>query len=227
VDTQFSACNVLARLGEDGDTLLGTFGMEKIFKKISEHLDQTLPDGYSYKITGHPSLMVQSSGYIVDGQIKSLLLTLVVIGIMILFLLKDFKAGLLSLIPMSVAVIFNFGIMGWFGIYLDVATSTIATITIGIGVDDTIHFLNTFRYYRNLGEDINTAIQHTLEVAGKAILFTSMALIFGFSVMGLSTFKPLILFGILMMVTMVATTIGALLVLPCAIKLTNVSLVKT
>jgi hypothetical protein len=227
VDTQFSACNVLARLGEDGDTLLGTFGMEKIFKKISEHLDQTLPDGYSYKITGHPSLMVQSSGYIVDGQINSLLLTLVVIGIMILFLLKDFKAGLLSLIPMSVAVIFNFGIMGWFGIYLDVATSTIATITIGIGVDDTIHFLNTFRYYRNLGEDINTAIQHTLEVAGKAILFTSMALIFGFSVMGLSTFKPLILFGILMMVTMVATTIGALLVLPCAIKLTNVSLVKT
>jgi predicted RND superfamily exporter protein len=227
VDTEFQACNVLARLGEDGDTLLGTLGMEHIFKKISEHLDQTLPPGYSYKITGHPSLMVQSAGYIVDGQINSLLLTLLVIGIMILLLLKDFKAGLLSLIPMSVAVIFNFGIMGWFGIYLDVATSTIATITIGIGVDDTIHFLNTFRYYRNLGEDINTAIQHTLEVAGKAILFTSMALIFGFSVMGLSTFKPLILFGVLMIVTMVATTIGALLVLPCAIKLTNVSLVKT
>jgi len=226
VDTEFQACNVLARLGEDGDTLLGTFGMEHIFNKISGHLDQTLPDGYSYKITGHPSLMVQSAGYIVDGQINSLLLTLLVIGIMILFLLKDYKAGLLSLIPMSVAVIFNFGIMGWFGIYLDVATSTIATITIGIGVDDTIHFLNTFRYYRNLGEDINTAINHTLEVAGKAILFTSMALIFGFSVMGLSTFKPLILFGVLMVVTMVATTIGALLVLPCAIKLTNVSLVK-
>ncbi len=227
VDTEFSACNLLARLGENGDTLLGTFGMEHIFKKISEHLDQTLPPGYSFKITGHPSLMVQSAGYIVDGQINSLLLTLVVIGIMILILLKDFKAGLLSLIPMSVAVIFNFGIMGWFGIYLDVATSTIATITIGIGVDDTIHFLNTFRYYRNLGEDINTAIQHTLEVAGKAILFTSMALIFGFSVMGLSTFKPLILFGVLMIITMVATTIGALLVLPCAIKLTKVKLVKT
>ncbi len=74
VDTEFQACNVLARLGEDGDTLLGTLGMEHIFKKISEHLDQTLPPGYSYKITGHPSLMVQSAGYIVDGQINSLLL---------------------------------------------------------------------------------------------------------------------------------------------------------
>ena len=227
VDTEFSACNVLARLGEDGDTLLGTSGMQHIFKKISDHLDQTLPDGYSYKITGHPSLMVQSAGYIVNGQIKSLLLTLVVIGIMILILLKDFKAGLLSLIPMTVAVIINFGIMGWFGIYLDVATSTIATITIGIGVDDTIHFLNTFRYYRRLGEDIDTAIQHTMEVAGKAILFTSMALIFGFSVMGFSTFNPIILFGLLMAITMVATTIGALIVLPSAIKLTKVRLVKT
>lgn len=226
VDTEFSACNVLARLGGNGESLLGTFDMKNIFKRISEHLDQTLPAGYSYNITGHPCLLVKSAGYIVNGQIQSLFLTLVVIGIMILFLLKDFKAGLLSLIPMTVAVIINFGIMGWFGIYLDVATSTIATITIGIGVDDTIHFLNTFRYYRKLGEDVDTAIQHTLEVAGKAILFTSMALIFGFSVLGLSTFKPLILFGLLMMVTMVATTIGALIVLPSAIKLTKVRLVK-
>jgi len=226
VDTDFRACNVLARLGEHGDTLLGTLGTKKIFKKISAHLDQVLPAGYSYKITGHPSLLVKSAAYIVNGQIRSLLLTLLVIGIMILFLLKDFKASLLSLIPMTVAVIINFGIMGWFGIYLDVATSTIATITIGIGVDDTIHFLNTFRYYRKLGEEVDAALQHTLQVAGKAILFTSFALIFGFSVLGLSTFKPLILFGLLMMITMVATTIGALIVLPSAIKLTKVRLVK-
>jgi len=226
VDTDFRACNVLARLGEHGDTLLGTLGTKKIFKKISAHLDQVLPAGYSYKITGHPSLLVKSAAYIVNGQIRSLLLTLLVIGIMILFLLKDFKASLLSLIPMTVAVIINFGIMGWFGIYLDIATSTIATITIGIGVDDTIHFLNTFRYYRKLGEEVDAALQHTLQVAGKAILFTSFALIFGFSVLGLSTFKPLILFGLLMMITMVATTIGALIVLPSAIKLTKVRLVK-
>ena len=228
VNTDFSACNVLARLGENGgDRLLGTMGMKKIFERISAHLDQTLPTGYSYSITGHPSLMVKSAAYIVNGQIQSLLLTLLVIGIVVFFLLKDFKAGLLSLIPMSVAVIINFGIMGWFGIYLDVATSTIATITIGIGVDDTIHFLNTFRYYVNQGEDVNTAIEHTLKVAGKAILFTSFALIFGFSVLELSTFKPLILFGLLMAITMMATTIGALVVLPSAIKLAKIRLVKT
>ena len=226
VDTDFEACNVLARLGDPGDKLLGTLGTKKILKKISAHLDQILPAEYSYKITGHPSLLVKSAGYIVNGQIRSLLLTLLVIGFVVLILLRDFKAGFLSLIPMTVAVIINFGIMGWFGIYLDVATSTIATITIGIGVDDTIHFLNTFRYYRKLGENVDTALQHTLQVAGKAILFTSFALIFGFSVLGLSTFKPLILFGLLMGITMMATTIGALIVLPSAIKLTKVRLVK-
>ncbi len=171
-------------------------------------------------------MVIKSVDYIVNGQIQSLLLTLVVIGLVVLILMRDIRSALLSLIPMTVAVMLNFGIMGWFGIRLDIATSIIAAITIGIGVDDTIHFLNTFRWFRMQGEDVDTAIAHTLKVAGKAILFTSLALIFGFSVMEFSTFKPLILFGLLMTITMVATTIGALLVLPAAIKLTGVKLVK-
>jgi len=123
-------------------------------------------------------------------------------------------------------VMFNFGLMGWLGINLDIVTSIIAAITIGIGVDDTIHFLNTFRHCRQQVGDLDEAIQKTLESAGKAIIFTSLALIFGFSVMILSTFKPLVLFGILMDVTMAATTVGALLVLPSAIKFTKIRLAQ-
>lgn len=73
---------------------------------------------------------------------------------------------------------------------------------------------------------MDAAIAHTIKNSGEAILFTSMALIFGFSALLLSTFKPLIQFGVLMVVTMTATTVGALLVLPCAIKLTNIQLVR-
>jgi len=226
VDTQFRTCNVLTRLGQDGGKLIGTAKLKGIFDKVSDHLSRFLPPGYSYKITGHPCMLITSVDYIVNGQIQSLLLSLLVIGIVVLILLKDFKVALLSFIPMSVAVIFNFGIMGWFGINLDIATSIIAAITIGIGVDDTIHFLNTFRYHRNQGADVDTSIQKTLEVAGKAIIFTSLALIFGFSVLELSTFKPLMLFGLLMAITMVSTTIGALLVLPSAIKLTKIRLIQ-
>jgi predicted RND superfamily exporter protein len=154
------------------------------------------------------------------------LLSLVVIGIIVTLLFYHLKAGLLALIPMSIAVIFNFGIMGWLGIKLDLATSIIAAITIGIGVDDTIHFLNTFRHNSEKGYSIDENIARTLAVSGKAIIFTSIALIFGFSVLVTSSFIPVILFGILMATTMIATTIGALLILPAAIKITGIELVR-
>ncbi|MDO9264401.1 MAG: efflux RND transporter permease subunit, partial [Desulfosalsimonadaceae bacterium] len=226
VDPGFQTCNVLTRLGQNGDEPIGTAVLKHIFSRISEHLTQTLPPGYSFKITGHPSMLIKSVDYIVSGQVQSLFLSLVVIGLVVLLLMKNFKAGLLSLIPMSVAVVVNFGFMGFTGIRLDIATSTIAAITIGIGVDDTIHFLNTFRQFVKKGDGLDLALEHTLQAAGKAIIFTSLALIFGFSVMLLSTFKPLIQFGLLMMLTMTATTIGALLVLPSAIKSINMGRVK-
>jgi predicted RND superfamily exporter protein len=163
-------------------------------------------------------MLIKSAGYVVNGQLQSLLLSLAVIWLVVVILLKNVKAGLMALIPMSTAVIVNFGIMGWFDIRLDIATSIIAAITIGIGVDDTIHFINTYRFFRSRGMDRDATIRATLELAGKAILFTSFALVFGFSVMGFSKFKPLVLFGILMSITMIATTVGALLLLPSAIK---------
>ena len=226
IDPDFRTCNVMTRLGQNGDGLLGTAGLKHIEKRISDYLKATLPTEYDFKITGYPLMLIKSVDYIVYGQVQSLLLTLLVIFVVVLILLKDIRAALLSLIPMMVAVIINFGIMGWFGIHLDIATSIIAAITIGIGVDDTIHFLNTFRYYRKQAMSVDAAIEKTLQVSGKAIIFTSLALIFGFSVLELSTFKPLMLFGFLMAVTMVATTIGALLILPCAIKFTGIRLVK-
>ncbi len=226
IDPDFQTCNVMTRLGQNGDGLLGTAGLKHIKKQISAYLSATLPGEYDFKITGYPLMLIKSVDYIVYGQVQSLVLTLLVIFGVVLMLLRDIRAALLSLIPMTVAVIINFGIMGWSGIHLDVATSIIAAITIGIGVDDTIHFLNTFRYFRKQALSVDAAIQKTLQVSGKAIIFTSLALICGFSVLGLSTFKPLILFGFLMAVTMVATTVGALLVLPCAIKFSGIRLVK-
>ena len=141
-------------------------------------------------------------------------------------LFKNWKAGFISLIPMSVAVIINFGIMGWFGINLDTATAIIASVAIGIGVDDTIHFLNTFRHFRINKFTVDEAIVRTLSISGKAICYTSLALIFGYSVLITSNFKPIILVGILIAITMAATTIGALMVLPAVIKATNISLEK-
>ncbi|MBW2594779.1 MAG: MMPL family transporter [Deltaproteobacteria bacterium] len=224
VDIDFRTCNLLARLCEKEDYHVGTTEISRIADDIATHLGKTLPEGASYAISGFPMMNVKLVHYIVTGQMQSLFLSLLVVGLIVALLFRQIKAGPLALIPMSVAVIINFGIMGWLHINLDMATSVIAAITIGIGVDDTIHFLNTFRHNRARGLSVDETIRRTLAVSGKAILFTSLALVFGFSVLMTSNFLPIALFGILTATTMINTTIGALLVLPSVIKATGINL---
>ncbi len=224
VDSAYRTINIIARFKEMEGYPIGTSEVRRIIQAVDTHLRQTLPRPYTHKITGYPIMDIKMADYIVSGQLQSLLLSLVFIALIVMLLFRKFTAGLLALIPMSLAVIVCFGIMGWCRISLDIVTSIIAAITIGIGVDDTIHVLNTYRYYHQQGYAMDGIIERVLRISGKAIIYTSLALIAGFSVLTISSFKPVILFGILMAITMAVTTIGALLVLPTVIRLTQVDL---
>ncbi|MBN2284470.1 MAG: MMPL family transporter [Deltaproteobacteria bacterium] len=224
VDIDYRTCDLLARLCRKEGQPVGTAEIDAIGKRISGYLDRNLPPGASYTISGFPIIEVQVSHYLITGQLQSLILSLVVVDIIAILLFQHFAAGLLALIPMGVAVLINFGIMGWLGIALDMPTSVIAAVTIGIGVDDTIHFLNNFRHNRARGYGVDETIERTLAVTGKAIIFTSLALICGFFVFLLSSFIPIMLLGILLAITMTATTVGALLILPSVIKASRVDL---
>ncbi len=226
VDRYYQTMNLFARIWERQGELISSAHMDHAISRINRYLDENLPGGFTYKTSGEPKIIVRLARYVVNGQVMSLGFSLVVIFFVVILLFRNAYAGLFSLIPISFAVLFNFGVMGWFGIKLDLATAIIASITIGIGIDDTIHFVNTFRHYRETGETPDSAIEKTLRVAGKAIIYTSVALIFGFLVLVASHFNPIILFGELVAVTMIATTIGALLILPSAIKLAGVSLTE-
>jgi hypothetical protein len=208
----------------DKNKILGTSDFDLIQRKLDRYLEQNLKKKYSYSINGVPSIIVRLSRYVVSGQANSLIFSLITVVFVVIVLFKNIKAGLLSMIPMGTAIIMNFGIMGWTGINLDYATSIIACIVIGIGVDDTIHFLNTYRNFMAEEHNVDRTIIRTLKLSGKAIIYTSLALISGFSVLMLSNFKPLIFFGILCASTMVTTTIGALVILPSVIKATGVDL---
>ena len=223
IDPEYKIMHISARLCKKEGGMIGTKKLSYIHKKILKYLKDKFP-GYSFDVSGEAAILVSLAAYVVNGQLFSLIFCLIVVGIVIVLLFKNFTAGLISLIPISVAVIMNFGIMGWFGINLDMATAIIASITIGIGVDDTIHFLNTFRHFRAKGFSIDETIEKTIFVSGKAIIYTSLVLIFGFSVCMLSNFKPVVLFGILLAITMIATTIGALVILPSVIKILGVDL---
>jgi predicted RND superfamily exporter protein len=224
VDVSFQKSNILARLSRIADEHVGTTEIKHIMKKTEQYLKDTLPENYSYTITGYPVINTKLAHYVVMGQMQGLFLSLILVAVVIMLLFKKFSAGPLALIDMGVTILINFGIMGWFGISLDMVTSIIAAITIGIGVDDTIHFLNTYRKNKHSNMSVSDTIEKTMFVAGKAIVYTSIALSCGFLVLTTSSFMPIILFGFLLSLTMVNTTIGSILLIPSAIRMTNIKL---
>jgi len=137
---------------------------------------------------------------------------------MFIFLFKSLELSILGIIPNIIASSVILGFIGLFRIPLDIMTITIAAITIGIAVDNTIHYL--YRYKENLKKtiDISTAIQLSHNNVGYAVLTTSLTITFGFSVLVLSNFIPTILFGIFTSLAMIIAMIGVLLTLPSLIN---------
>lgn len=222
VDPSFSTVSILARMYETEGAMLGTSDINRIVNTIKAHAQGEMSQyGYSVTVTGEPLIIMSLAKYIVQGQLWSLFLSLIAVSIVVVILFRSRSAGLISAIPISAAVVLNFGVMGWTGIRLDIATAIIASITVGIGVDNTIHFLNNYRHF--CGKDLSTddSITAAISTGGTAIIYSALALICGFSVLVISKFQPILLFGVMMGFTFVATTTGALLILPAVVKLTG------
>ncbi|HKI52090.1 MAG TPA: MMPL family transporter, partial [Geothermobacteraceae bacterium] len=152
------------------------------------------------------------------SQILTLSAVFVAITAMFLMLFRSWLLALIAIIPNLVAAASVLGLMGWAGIPLDIMTITIAAITIGIAVDDTIHYVHRFIEEMEEQCDHRRAIRRAHQSVGRAMYYTSITVIVGFSILVLSNFKPTIYFGLLtglaMAVAMVANlTLLALLLL--------------
>jgi diguanylate cyclase (GGDEF)-like protein len=183
-------------------------------KKIEKHLRENFPETFSFQVTGFGVVISQSSKLLTEGQVKSLSLTLILVfGIMFL-LFMSYKVGIIGILPNCFPIVVNFGLMGWLGIPLSVATSLIASVAIGLAVDDTIHYL--VRYNREFKKDLdkNRALKETINRIGKPILFTTLTISIGFSVLMFSNFKPTAVFGLMMVVTMFSALVADLILLP-------------
>jgi predicted RND superfamily exporter protein len=107
-----------------------------------------------------------------------------------------------------------FGIMGIFGVRLDVATALLSSVMIGVGVDYTIHFLWRYKEERMQHRPAKEAVITTLTTTGRGILFNALSVIVGFLILIISSFTPIRFFGILIVVSIFSCLIGALVVLP-------------
>jgi uncharacterized protein len=149
-----------------------------------------------------------------DSQISTLGFVLIILLIMFIILFRSIKIALIALTANIVPISAIFGIMGWLHIPLDIMTITIAAISIGIGVDDTIHYIHRFKEEYKSDHNYLNAMKRAHESIGYAMYYTSLVIILGFSILVLSNLIPTIYFGLLTVVVMATLLASALLLLP-------------
>jgi len=169
-------------------------------------------------LTGTIYLHNLSDQYIFESQIKGFILAFILIIGVLFLAFFSVKFGILSIFPNLIPIVFIFGIMGWFGVPLNVGTVMIASVALGIAVDDTVHFISRFRKeYTAENISLEHALNKTTVSVGKPIVFTSMINIIGFSTALLSGFLPTREFGLLISLTLLFALLGDIIFLPANI----------
>ena len=151
------------------------------------------------------------------SQILTLGLVFIAILLMLIILFRHVYLALIATIPNIFSAITILGLMGWFDIPLDMMTITIAAITIGIAVDDTIHYIHRFRYEFALNPQYRPTVIRCHGSIGRAIYYTSITITVGFSILTLSNFIPTLYFGVLTGTAMLLALVGDLILLPLLI----------
>lgn len=182
--------------------------------KILDFARRNFSKDLKWDVTGFGMVISESSRQLTAGQVKSLSITMILVfGIMFLLFLSS-KVGLIAIVPNLFPIVINFGIMGWFGVELSMVTSLVASIAIGLAVDDTIHYM--VRYNREFKKDLDNkrALREAILHMGRPIIFTTLTISAGFSILVFSSFKPTAIFGVMMVITMVSALVGDLVLLP-------------
>jgi predicted RND superfamily exporter protein len=175
-------------------------------------------ENISVELTGIIPLYAHFYEYIVNTQIISFLIAFSLIIIIISLTFRSFSLILVVALSNLISIVMIFGLMGYLGINLDAGTVMIASVAIGIIVDDTIHTL--FRIgseLKNTKQDYKKALEGTIKNLGKALITTSLVNGLGFLILIFSDFKPAKFFGILMALTMFSALMADMILLPCLI----------
>ena len=173
-------------------------------------------DNVSIEVAGMMVLYNNMLQNLLSSQVDTFGLTVAILFVIFCFVFRSIKLATIAIVSNLIPLCTLFGVMGFFGIPLDVMSITIAAISIGIGVDDIIHYIHRFKE-ELLTKDVFESIKAAHASIGYAMYYTSFTIFLGFSVMITSNFIPTIYFGLLTDLVMVFMLLGALIILPSLI----------
>ncbi|MDZ7753137.1 MAG: MMPL family transporter [Gammaproteobacteria bacterium] len=192
---------------------------DELLTRIRAGLEELGFEPGQINITGMVVLYNNVLQSLFQSQIMTLSVVFAAILLMLLALFRNLRLAVVGVMPTVVAAALILGLMGWTGIPLDIMTITIAAITVGIGVDDTIHYLHRMREEYAVDGDYRAAIRRSHASVGRAIYYTSITITLGFSILVLSNFIPTIYFGLLTGLAMIIALVANLTLLPLLVAL--------
>ncbi len=188
---------------------------KKVFADYMEaYLSKLKSPDFQIEITGMPFVDITMDRSLINSQIGSILIALVFVILVIGFVLKSLKYGLLATVPIVTAIAILFGIMGLAGISLNIATVLVASVALGIGIDYSIHIIAQFNHMRTTQKNVESVVSQSILTSGRAIIINFVAVSCGFLVLVFSDMIPLVYFGVLIAVSMVSSGLAALTLLP-------------
>jgi predicted RND superfamily exporter protein len=212
VTLDFARANLELRL-----RITNTSYTAKLVDAIDAYLAEAPVVHSELRMTGIGALWLKLLDYITVSQVNGFLLAFSVIAVMMMFIFGSVKTGLISMAPNLAPVFLTLGAMGWLGVPLDYSKLMIATVAIGIAVDDTIHLVSRYHHEFRLCGDYRKALIEAMSDVGRALLITSAALVCGFLVFLLSVLDAKANFGILLASTIVAALIADFLLMPALV----------
>ncbi|MGE4434327.1 MAG: RND family transporter [Bacteroidales bacterium] len=217
VNYDYNRSNVTFQLkGDDTKTIQSALTLIETYRNrfLSLGID------INYAGSGYKALVF--TDLILDGQIKSILLSLLLVFILLSLLFRDIKAGLAGTLPIILTALISFGVMGLFNIPLSTTTALLSSIAIGIGIDYAIHFLEHYKTNQEKNERKIDALHQTMQQTGKAILFNAWVVIAGFLVLLFSVFPPNRTLGALVSLNMFTSLAGTLSLLMIVVYQWNI-----
>ena len=189
---------------------------EKQWTYLETRTKELFPDA-KYGIVGTAVQFSTMATYITKGQIRSLLIALIVITVLMMIVFGSIKTGLIGMIPNIAPAIFAGGLMGYFGTPLDMPTMIIGPMILGLAVDDTIHFINHCKLEFFRRGNYKEAIQETFRIVGKALFMTTLIIVLGFVAYLTSVDKMYFNLGTYTIVAIIAALLADFFVTPILI----------
>lgn len=216
VDYEYKSAVIWAYLKTDS-----TAYIEQIIADLRPFVAQQFPPEYKISIGGGMAQGAALNEVMVQGKLLNIGMIATSIYLISSLVLRSALAGLLVLIPLSLAVLANFGVMGLTGIRLDIGTAAVSAMAVGVGADYAIYLIYRLREEMQRHGECDEALRATLATAGKAVIYVAMGVGLGYSVLMLTGFGMHTRLGFLVAVSMVVSSAAAVTLLPATLCLTR------